>query len=200
LKDGTYHEDIGYGVSEGQKSKGQAIEMARKSAVTDGLKRSLRNFGNALGNCLQNRDYLKFVSRLKGTGKISSDTHKESELLRHPGQLEAMRMSRKRKCCKVPSDPCTKTPRPDEVVTSLAPKINSRVSSNQFSDEQRLGGDSDKSVSDTTPTVQKPLVHDGFTYQDYSWRVEDDFGLCGILDEDLIRNTEDETSLHVGTE
>ena len=41
LKDGTYHEDIGYGVSEGMKSKALSIEKARKEAVTDGLKRAL---------------------------------------------------------------------------------------------------------------------------------------------------------------
>ena len=30
LKDGVYHEDIGYGVSEGMKSKALSIEKARK--------------------------------------------------------------------------------------------------------------------------------------------------------------------------
>ena len=42
LKDGAYHEDIGYGVSEGMRSKALSIEKARKEAVTDGLKRALR--------------------------------------------------------------------------------------------------------------------------------------------------------------
>lgn len=42
LKDGTFHEDVGYGVSEGMKSKALSIEKARKEAVTDGLKRALR--------------------------------------------------------------------------------------------------------------------------------------------------------------
>ena len=41
LKDGTYHEDVGYGVSEGMRSKALSIEKARKEAVTDGLKRAL---------------------------------------------------------------------------------------------------------------------------------------------------------------
>uniref|UniRef100_A0A8C5XET3 DNA repair protein RAD52 homolog n=1 Tax=Microcebus murinus TaxID=30608 RepID=A0A8C5XET3_MICMU len=41
LKDGSYHEDVGYGVSEGLKSKALSLEKARKEAVTDGLKRSL---------------------------------------------------------------------------------------------------------------------------------------------------------------
>ncbi|XP_072729272.1 DNA repair protein RAD52 homolog isoform X4 [Ciconia boyciana] len=42
LKDGSYHEDVGYGVSEGLKSKALSLEKARKEAVTDGLKRALK--------------------------------------------------------------------------------------------------------------------------------------------------------------
>jgi DNA repair and recombination protein RAD52 len=49
LKDGTWREDIGYGVVEHQKLKGEALEQVKKKAVTDGLKRALRLFGNALG-------------------------------------------------------------------------------------------------------------------------------------------------------
>ena len=61
LKDGAFHEDIGYGVSEGMRSKGLSIEKARKEAVTDGLKRALKSFGNALGNCLNDKDYVQYV-------------------------------------------------------------------------------------------------------------------------------------------
>lgn len=42
LQDGSYHEDVGYGVSEGLKSKALSLEKARKEAVTDGLKRALK--------------------------------------------------------------------------------------------------------------------------------------------------------------
>ncbi|XP_020857158.1 DNA repair protein RAD52 homolog isoform X2 [Phascolarctos cinereus] len=64
LKDGSYHEDVGYGVSEGLKSKALSLEKARKEAVTDGLKRALRCFGNALGNCILDKDYLKSLNKL----------------------------------------------------------------------------------------------------------------------------------------
>ncbi|NXY88579.1 RAD52 protein, partial [Alcedo cyanopectus] len=64
LKDGSYHEDVGYGVSEGLKSKALSLEKARKEAVTDGLKRALRCFGNALGNCILDKDYLRAVNKL----------------------------------------------------------------------------------------------------------------------------------------
>ena len=63
LKDGAYHEDVGYGVSEGMRSKALSIEKARKEAVTDGLKRALRSFGNLLGNCISNKEYLKYIQR-----------------------------------------------------------------------------------------------------------------------------------------
>ncbi|XP_046542950.1 LOW QUALITY PROTEIN: DNA repair and recombination protein rhm52-like [Haliotis rubra] len=63
LKDGVYHEDIGYGVSEGLRSKALSLEKARKEAVTDGLKRALKSFGNCMGNCLGDKEYLKCIGR-----------------------------------------------------------------------------------------------------------------------------------------
>lgn len=84
LKDGTYHEvlksdqflyqarsaeqlfqDIGYGHIENCKSKALAFEKAKKEGATDGLKRALRTFGNVLGNCLYDKDYLAKVSKVK---------------------------------------------------------------------------------------------------------------------------------------
>lgn len=64
LKDGSYHEDVGYGVSEGLKSKALSLEKARKEAVTDGLKRALKSFGNALGNCILNKEYLIAINKI----------------------------------------------------------------------------------------------------------------------------------------
>ena len=37
-----FHEDCGYGVSEGMRSKALSLEKAKKEAVTDGLKRALK--------------------------------------------------------------------------------------------------------------------------------------------------------------
>ncbi|XP_075870891.1 DNA repair protein RAD52 homolog isoform X2 [Nelusetta ayraudi] len=64
LKDGAYHEDIGYGVSEGLKSKALSLEKARKEAVTDGMKRALKCFGNALGNCILDKQYLLAINKI----------------------------------------------------------------------------------------------------------------------------------------
>eukprot|EP01133_Synstelium_polycarpum_P006104 gene6104-7071_t len=58
LKDGTYHDDVGYGTSENP-SKGTAIENSKKEAVSDGRKRALRVFGLALGNQLYDKDVNK---------------------------------------------------------------------------------------------------------------------------------------------
>ena len=75
LKDGAFHEDVGYGVSEGMRSKALSIEKARKEAVTDGLKRALRSFGNLLGNCISNKEYLRFIQRQPRAVSISYLRH-----------------------------------------------------------------------------------------------------------------------------
>jgi DNA repair and recombination protein RAD52 len=65
LRDGTYHEDIGYGEMENCKGKGAAFHKAKKEATTDALKRALRNFGNVLGNCIYDKAYLTKVMKVK---------------------------------------------------------------------------------------------------------------------------------------
>ena len=39
LKDGTFHDDVGFGSVHNEKDRGKAIENARKEAVSDGVKR-----------------------------------------------------------------------------------------------------------------------------------------------------------------
>ncbi|KAH9936020.1 Rad52 22 double-strand break repair protein [Amylocystis lapponica] len=65
LRDGAFHEDIGYGMLENAKSKGAALDKCKKEAVTDGVKRALRNFGNLLGNCLYDKSYTQEVVKIK---------------------------------------------------------------------------------------------------------------------------------------
>lgn len=82
LRDGTYHEvcsvvyitallwliilkDIGYGQIENCKGKAAAFEKAKKEGTTDALKRALRHFGNILGNCIYDKEYVAKVTRLK---------------------------------------------------------------------------------------------------------------------------------------
>ena len=73
LKDGTFHEDIGYGSIENAKSKSMAFEKAKKEAVTDGLKRGLKAFGNVLGNCLYDKEYIKNIQKIKLQNKPVMD-------------------------------------------------------------------------------------------------------------------------------
>ena len=77
LKDGAFHEDVGYGTSEGMRSKALSVEKARKEAVTDGLKRALKSFGNILGNCLSDKEYVRYVGSLNKT----STNFKQEEML-----------------------------------------------------------------------------------------------------------------------
>lgn len=65
LRDGTYHEDVGYGQIKNARGKAEAFEKAKKEGTTDGLKRALRNFGNLLGNCVYDKDYVMKVTKLK---------------------------------------------------------------------------------------------------------------------------------------
>jgi len=83
VKDGAYHEDIGYGQIENCKGKAAAFEKAKKEGTTDALKRTLRNFGNVLGNCLYDKEYLGRVSRMKaGPSKWDVDSlHRHSEFV-----------------------------------------------------------------------------------------------------------------------
>ena len=104
LKDGTFHEDVGYGICEGMKSKGLSLEKARKvvsfilhlclflsinslvyyilllfiqEAATDGLKRALKLFGNVLGNCLSNKNYLRWAKKTalsRSPERVKSET------------------------------------------------------------------------------------------------------------------------------
>ncbi|KAJ7712511.1 Rad52/22 family double-strand break repair protein-domain-containing protein [Mycena metata] len=59
LKEGVFHEDVGYGMFENAKAKGMALDKCKKEAVTEGLKRTLRTFGSVLGNCLYDKQYTK---------------------------------------------------------------------------------------------------------------------------------------------
>ncbi|KAE9982322.1 hypothetical protein EG328_010982 [Venturia inaequalis] len=65
LRDGTHHEDIGYGEIKNANGKGAAFEKAKKEAATDAVKRALRTFGNVLGNCLYDKSYLQKITKVK---------------------------------------------------------------------------------------------------------------------------------------
>ncbi|KAF8842441.1 hypothetical protein BDN67DRAFT_965772 [Paxillus ammoniavirescens] len=80
LRDGTHHEDVGYGMLENSKSKAAALDKCKKEAVTDALKRTLRNFGNLLGNCLYDKAYAQEVVKIK----VPPAKFDKSDLYRRP--------------------------------------------------------------------------------------------------------------------
>ncbi|XP_062050594.1 DNA repair protein RAD52 homolog isoform X2 [Lepus europaeus] len=114
LKDGSYHEDVGYGVSEGLKSKALALEKARKEAVTDGLKRALRSFGNALGNCILDKDYLRSLNKLPRQLPLDVDLSKAKRQDFEPSVEQARYNSCRPNTALAP-------PRPQEVTSPCRP-------------------------------------------------------------------------------
>ncbi|XP_015987248.2 DNA repair protein RAD52 homolog isoform X2 [Rousettus aegyptiacus] len=113
LKDGSYHEDVGYGVSEGLKSKALSLEKARKEAVTDGLKRAL-SFGNALGNCILDKDYLRSLNKLPRQLPLEVDLTKAKRQDFEPSVEQARYSSYRHSMAPGP-------PKPQEVTSPCRP-------------------------------------------------------------------------------
>ncbi|KAF9368853.1 DNA repair protein rad52 [Podila verticillata] len=82
LKDGTTHEDIGYGNSEGLKSKAASFEKAKKEAASDSLKRAMTSFGN-LFTCLYDKNFCRFV-RLQ---KVEMQKFDPENVYRYPEDM-----------------------------------------------------------------------------------------------------------------
>ncbi|XP_062856127.1 DNA repair protein RAD52 homolog isoform X2 [Trichomycterus rosablanca] len=110
LKDGSFHEDVGYGVSEGLKSKALSLEKARKEAVTDGLKRALKCFGNALGNCILNKEYLMAINKIPKQPRSPLDPQKTKRRDNEPCVEQARFNSLTRKDSKTFINPAASAP------------------------------------------------------------------------------------------
>lgn len=89
LKDGTYHEDFGYGFIENAKNKAMAFEKCKKEAFTDGLKRCLRCFGNVLGNCLYDKTIIAKMQKVKAPPRElePSDFHRDPLVVKRDTQI-----------------------------------------------------------------------------------------------------------------
>ncbi|GAM24984.1 hypothetical protein SAMD00019534_081590 [Acytostelium subglobosum LB1] len=83
LKDGTFHDDVGFGMRE-DSNKGTSIEHAKKEAVSDARKRSLRVFGNALGNKLYDKDPLKLKKDKQGGGAPQARPQQQQQQQQQP--------------------------------------------------------------------------------------------------------------------
>ncbi|CAI5728836.1 unnamed protein product [Peronospora destructor] len=72
LKDGTSHEDVGFGSSDGQRDLGAALEQAKKASISDARKRALRLFGEYLGNSCYDREHIKDVNSNKTMAPLAA--------------------------------------------------------------------------------------------------------------------------------
>lgn len=90
LKDGTFHEDTGYGFCENYKGKGAALEKAKKEATTDALKRALRTFGRLVGNCIYDKDYLDLIKKMRAKAPAfdASQLHRRTDTNAPPPHTE----------------------------------------------------------------------------------------------------------------
>ncbi|CDK29314.1 unnamed protein product [Kuraishia capsulata CBS 1993] len=92
LKNGSFHEDIGYGHIENARTRAMAFEKCKKEAMTDGLKRALRCFGNAMGNCLYDKAYLARISKVKTNPQIFDENNLVRPAGRPDGRLDGRPM------------------------------------------------------------------------------------------------------------
>ncbi|KAJ5763873.1 Rad52/22 double-strand break repair protein [Penicillium manginii] len=136
LKDGTYHEDIGYGHIENAKGKAAAFEKSKKEATTDALKRSLRNFGNVLGNCVYDKDYLAKVTKVKSTPARFDveELHRHRDFAPKPQVSKPQALPAKR----VAEDDLLPPPRP---VEPQAAKSSNAMTSGSFDGDGEFGSD-----------------------------------------------------------
>lgn len=81
----AYHEDVGTGCAQAKitnpaglaKLKADAIDHAKKGAVTDGRKRALRQFGNVLGMFLHDPNAVNFA-RTQRSERVPYEAHRRS--------------------------------------------------------------------------------------------------------------------------
>jgi recombination DNA repair RAD52 pathway protein len=120
-------QDIGYGHIENCKGKAAAFEKAKKEAATDALKRALRNFGNVLGNCLYDKDYLQKVTKVK----IEPSRWDASNLHRHHDFGPVKPISKEAKYA-LPRQDIAKQERPAGLPTGRAATSNMSI---EFEDD-----------------------------------------------------------------
>ncbi|KAF8306049.1 recombination protein Rad52 [Clavulina sp. PMI_390] len=109
LRDGTYHEDTGYGTIENVKQKGAGIDKCKKEAITDGVKRALRSFGNVLGNCLYDKNFIKEVMKVP----VGHEKFDRAALHRRP------EFALKKTSAAHPPGPTSAQPAPSPSITSV---------------------------------------------------------------------------------
>lgn len=151
IKNGTFHEDFGYGSIENAKNRAMAFEKCRKEAFTDGLKRCLRSFGNVLGNCLYDKQIISKIQKVKlpppeleGDDFYRDPLYLKKEMLKRNTVLvnlsEAVNLNSRQKPSSSANNNATRTPAPTKVVDPniIADFDDSYVFSDDFPHEDEL--------------------------------------------------------------
>lgn len=142
IRDGTYHEDFGYGFLENAKNKAVAFEKCKKEAFTDGLKRCLRCFGNVLGNCLYDKTIVAKMQKVKlPPPELGSDDFHRDPLLAKQ-ELARQRVLRERRISSVPATSSNPT-----IAKSVATESNNNMTNN------RIANDADSLSSSHKPPI-----------------------------------------------
>lgn len=71
LRNGVRREDVGFGESGIAGSQVAALDEAEKIAREDGIRRSGRQFGEALGNCLYDPVFQAFMKQIGGRESLA---------------------------------------------------------------------------------------------------------------------------------
>ena len=124
----TGFKDIGYGSIENGKGKAASFEKAKKEAATDGLKRSLRTFGNVLGNCLYDKEYLKKVQAMK----VKPIKFQEDSLYRH---VDFAPPSKPEQQAIIKQEPQRTPVRPNQVLRTRTEQLNNESFGADFDDD-----------------------------------------------------------------
>lgn len=165
LKDGVYHEDIGYGVCEGMKSKALSLEKARKEAATDGLKRALKGFGNVLGNCLGDKNYLRWANKHPMASPAppqKSDTVAEVPSNVHASRYKAMEERQQKELSRVsvaPSKPAAAVSLQQQTVNGINSNgENSSLKSSTVNQEVKKSNSKDTNGESNGAAVEVSAV------------------------------------------
>ncbi|GAB0492926.1 hypothetical protein MMPV_004196 [Pyropia vietnamensis] len=90
VRGGQCHVDCGTGSTENQRTKADAISLARKEAFTDARKRALKNFGNALGNSLYDRGHLQYMQSARAAQYAAMDSVTDAVMREPMGGVSGM--------------------------------------------------------------------------------------------------------------
>jgi len=119
LKNGTFHEDLGFGEAINTKGRGMAIQKAKKEAVTDAIKRAARQFGNGLGNCIRLDWYKKAYKKGEDFQGMQKQGYEGDDALENPN--EAGKKKKPKPPPPAASPPAVAPPPPPEEKSPLPP-------------------------------------------------------------------------------